>query len=78
MTAINDPKPIPGAFNKFGKQMWCQTFKIEIPGYVFETSAVSCYAGSNRDDTLDLYDNGVIIPDMIHLPNGNTVIQVEL
>ena len=78
MTAINDPKPIPGAFNKFGKQMWCQTFKIEIPGYVFETSAVSCYAGSDKNDTLDLYDNGVIIPDMIHLPNGNTVIQVEL
>ena len=78
MTVINDPKPIPGAFNKFGKQMWCQTFQIQIPGYVFETSAESCYTGTDKNDTIQLYENGVVISDMKHLPNGNTVIEIQL
>ncbi len=78
MTAINDPRPIPGAFNKFGKQMWCQTFQIQIPGYVFETSTESCYTGTDKNDTIQLYENGVVISDMKHLPNGDTIINIQL
>jgi hypothetical protein len=42
------PRPIPGAFNRFGNQMWCQRFSITIPGYVFEVSSNNML---NNDDT---------------------------
>ena len=72
-TVWETPKPVPGAFNRFGKQMWSQRFNITVPGYVFEVSAENMY-----DNELRIHQNGVIIPDMTHLPNGNTVIEIEL
>ena len=72
-TVWETAKPVPGAFNRFGKQMWSQRFKITVPGYVFEVSAENMY-----DNDLRIHQNGVIIPDMIHLDNGSTVIEIEL
>ncbi len=70
------PRPIPGAFNRFGKQMWCQRFSITIPGYVFEVSSNNMF---NNDTTqFAISENGVIVPDMIHTEEGNTIIQIEL
>lgn len=72
-TVWETAKPVPGAFNRFGKQMWSQRFKITVPGYVFEVSAENMY-----DNELRIHQNGVIIPDMTHLDNGSTIIEIEL
>jgi hypothetical protein len=56
--------------------MWCQRFKIVIPGYVFEVSSNNMFNNDKSD--LAIYENGVIIPDMIHTEDGNTIIEVEL
>ena len=60
-TVWNTPRPIPGAFNRFGKQMWCQRFRILIPGYVFEVSAKNMYNAFDKTN-LAIYENGVIVP----------------
>jgi hypothetical protein len=33
---------------------------------------------NNDKSDLAIYENGVIIPDMIHTEDGNTIIEVEL
>lgn len=58
------PYIIPGTFDKFGKQVYANSFQYDIPGYVFEA--------------ISLDKNETIIPECQHLENGDSKVTVEV
>ncbi len=64
MELSGEPFVFPGAFNRFGKPMWAQTYQITIPGYVFETTAVD--------------SNETIIVDYNHTEDGDSIVKIDV
>ena len=58
------PYMIPGTFDKFGKQVYANSFQYNIPGYVFEAIAL------DKDET--------IVAECQHLENGDSKVTVEV
>ena len=58
------PYLVPGTFDKFGKQVYANSFQYNIPGYVFEAIALD--------------KNETIIPECQHLENGDSNVTVEV